>query len=142
RVADGQPLETADRRTAEDQLESHRVEAADAERERQSVRDGYQRHGPAIEGDVEASRDSHGVRAWVDPLLPRLVCGNLGEIEHVAHVEAVACDLDAGEVIDREIAEWMRLRRCGCEQSGRQAGQNEQALHDRAPRRATGAHRI
>ena len=52
----------------------------------------------AVDGEVRAGGEALGVDGGVDPAaLLRLEGGDLREIEDVAHVDAVARDLDAAE---------------------------------------------
>ena len=64
---------------------------------------------------------------------------DLGHVQDVEHVNAVARDLDAAEPIDREVAEWVRGCRRRREQRGRHCEQKDEALH-RSSLVATGAH--
>ena len=116
------------------------MQAADALREGQCVCDRNERDGPPGERHVQAGCKAARVHRRVDALLSRLVGRDLGHVEHVAHVEAVARDLDAREAVDREVAERMRLRRDRREQRSEQQAEHD-LLHEEAPFRATGAQR-
>ena len=118
------------------------MQPADSKRKRERVRDGREDSRLAVERDVQRARNARGVRAGVDALLARLVRRDLRQVEHVAGVEAVPGDFDPRETVDREVAERMRLRGDRCQQRKCQRENDHELPHERAPFRATCAHRM
>ena len=118
------------------------MQSGDAARERERARDGTQHHRPAADGDVQAARDATRVDRRIHSVLPRLVRRDLGEIEDVADVQPMPGHLDAREAVDGEVPERMRRRGGRCEERRGCDEDDEQLLHEKAPFRATGAHRI
>ena len=97
--------------------------------------------GPvAVDAQVCAGGDSPRVDRRVDPArLLRLEGRDLGEVEDVAHVDAVSRDLDAAEGVDREVAQWMRIRAGNqCERAGCRDYEDESELLHAAHRFAAG----
>src|SRR5690348_1730122 len=94
----------------------------------------------AADGELGPARDPCGVGARVDA--PGLEGRDLGQVEDVEDVDAVACDLDPAEAVDREVAE----RVCGGGRGPREetdsgeAADDEQLLH-RASLLAVAPHR-
>ena len=140
RVVHGQALAARDGRAAQDHFEPQRVQPAHAGREGERVRDRHERDRAPVERDVQPAADPLGVGAHVDALLARLVRRDLRHVQHVAHVEPIAGDLDPREAVDREVAEGMRARGGGHGQRADCGGQQHQFLH-RAYLLATGLHR-
>jgi hypothetical protein len=56
---------------------------------------------------------------------------NLGEVEHVMHVDARARDLDAAEAVDREISKRVRGRRGRQKECYERGSENDETLHGR-----------
>ena len=130
-----------DERPAHDHLEPHRVQPADAHGKAERMLDRHERDRPSVERDVEPAREARGVRAGIDALLLRLERRDLREVEDVADVQPVAGHLDAGEAVDREVAERVRLRGDGREQRCCKPDEHDELLHRSAPFRATGVQR-
>ena len=93
-------------RAGEDDLEPRRVQAARARRVRERLAERDEPRRPAVDGEVRVRGDAPRVGAGVD--VAGLEGRDLGQVEHVEHVEAVARDLDAAEAVDREVAERVR----------------------------------
>jgi hypothetical protein len=74
---------------------------------RDAVRDRVERDADAVELELEPPGE-HGRVAWRADAVTGLEGGDLGEIEHVMDEHAVARELDAGVVVDGEVAERVR----------------------------------
>ena len=113
----------------EDGLEAKRGEAAGTGPGADSRRDGLQLRRPPVELELEAARDLLR-EAGPASALAFLVRGNLGQVEDVLHVDAVAGSLDRAVAVDREVPERMRLRRCRNGERGEHADKERDAFHD------------
>ena len=142
RVVHDHRLGAVDRRSPEDHLEPHRVQAGDAARECERACHRLQRDRAAVDGDVQAARQTPRIDSGIDAILASLVRRDLGHVEDVADVELMPGHLDAREAVDREVAERVGRRDRRCEKRRSCDEDDEQLLHDDAPFRAMGAHRI
>ena len=84
---------------------------------RSATRDDTVRHGPqddpaAVEPELELRATVRGEAGGAD-VVAELERRDLGQVEDVAHVDAVARQLDRGVVVDGEVAERMRARGAG-----------------------------
>ncbi len=127
---------------AQDQLETHGVQAADALGKGERPCDRDELGGPAVQHHVKPGGDAAREHSRIDSLLTGLIGRDLGKVEHVADVEPVAGDLDPGEAVDREVAQRMGLRGGRHGQAGDDSQQDDDLPHGVTPFRATGAHRI
>src|SRR5947199_9064389 len=65
----------------------------------------------------------------VGDLLPLLEGRDLGHVQDVLDVGAVAGELDPAETVDREVPERVRTRGGGCSERGDEPDQKREALH-------------
>ena len=133
-------LMAGDERTTQDHFEPHRVQPASARWECKRVCNRDEHHRPSVQRCVYAAAETGGICPGVDAPLPRLERRDLCEIEHVAHEQPVAGNVDACEAVDREVSERMRS---SCRRDGerRSRGENEQEPFHDAYLRATGDQR-
>ena len=123
----------------EDGFEPERGEAAGARPGVDARRENTQDSRPTVELELEAARDLPGESGPANAVA-FLVRGDLGQVEDVLHVHAVAGSLDRAVAVDREVAEWMCLGAGGDRQRSEQADEERETLHD-AYLRATGLQR-
>ena len=93
----------------------------------------------AVHRQVRAAREATA-RTTCASMLARLEGGDLGEVEDVANVDAVARDLDPAETVDREVAERMRRRRRRRTSSRERGDRGATRRFTRRTSFATGAH--
>jgi hypothetical protein len=99
-----------------DDLETGRVEAAHSLRKRDRSPDGGYATEIAVDAEPDAAAEPVGqlgrVRSLPEAfeLVPRLIGGDLGEVEDVEDVDAVAREVEARVPVRREVAERMRRR--------------------------------
>ena len=102
-----------------------------------------QRHPLPVDPEIEAAREDRRVAGL--PHLRSLLEGrDLGQVERIAHVDAVAREVDGGEVVDGEVAERVGrrgTREHGCAEDPEQRHEDDEPFHWSAFL-ATGAQRI
>ena len=144
----------------EDELEARRAETRGARGEREPALDGDQTARPAVDGEDETGRDRLSQPIGVphptkgSHVLAGLERRDLGEVENVVDVGAVAGEDDLRIVVRREVAERVCSRDAGGDECrDRSREDDREALHaapsppasDRfgpSARAATGAQRI
>ena len=107
------------------------------------MRDDDERHAAAVERELELRCEPRRIARSAD-VVALLIGRDLGQVERVAHVDAVAREVDGREVIDGEVPERVRGGVPGGEQRRNGAHEHEQS-GQRTPHesafRATGAQR-
>src|SRR5204862_7558428 len=118
-IAIGEARSPMQTRAVQDDLESRRLQPARTIGMRERPLDGNEMRTMPIYRQLGAARDSTREGRLVDP--SSLERRDLGEVEHVAHIDARTGNLDAAEPVDREGPQWMR---------GRSSGRHEESEHD------------
>ena len=113
----------------EDGFEPERGEAAGARPGVDARRENLQDSRPSVELEFEAARDLPRESGPANAVA-LLVRRDLGQVEDVLHVDAVAGGLDRAVAVDREVPERMCLRRCGNGERGEQADEERETFHD------------
>ena len=108
------------------------------------MREQLERRADAVEPQLERPGELGRVAGRADAVAG-LEGRDLGEVEDVVDEDTVARELDAGIVVDGEVAERVRARAAGTGKC-RERGDDEQGRDEHAPphlsaSRATGAHR-
>ena len=114
-------------------IEPQCLQAARARARGGAMGDDLERNPPAVQRQDELVGET-GRIARLPNVGTHLVRRDLGDIERVADVHVTPGDLDPRVVVDREVAEWVRLGECrGDERSCQGAAQRGQDECDAAP---------
>ena len=117
-----------------DGFEAERAQARGPGWERERVVERSERELPAVDPQIEPAADSSRQIALVHPLvrdlLPFLEGRDLGHVQDVLDVDAVARELDPAEAVDREVPERVCHRSSGSGERDDEPEQEDEALHD------------
>src|SRR5262249_17925374 len=115
-------------------LEAERAQAGRAGRECECMVERLEGDSSTVEPQVEAAADAGGelalVLLLVGDLLPLLEGRDLGHVEDVLDVDAIAGELDPGKAVDGEVPERVRCRGRRGHERDQESEQENEALHD------------